>query len=213
MGQVCWFCWWVAPTASRKKAFCSPGKQFLFFLWGVGCWWVPEANGESLQAYLKTLLCTSKWICWTWTAVRFAYLQRWSPSFMTGLQYLLLTLPVLSSWGAKEAAVWQDSRLVVPGSCPLWDAFWTGKFGSDFILCSGELYFPNVWSEVSLMFLWHSVWTTEAVNWMPDSIMHLPFEQRFRLPLASPHGTYLGQWCVTPYYTLYLTGCFSSLSN
>ena len=88
-----------------------------------------------------------------------------------------------------------------------------GLVSLEAILCSGELYFPNVWSEVSLMFLWHSVWTTEAVSWMQDSIMHLPFEQRFRLPLASPHGTYLGQWCVTPYYTLYLTGCFSSLSN
>lgn len=122
----------------ERKHSVAQENNFFFFCGqlGVGGWQM-----VNLLSLFEDAAVFFQIICWTWAATRLAYLQRWSPSFMTGFQYLFLTLPVLSSWGAKEAAVWQDSRLVVPWSCPLWDAFWTGKHGSYFILFSGELIF------------------------------------------------------------------------
>ena len=50
------------------------------------------------------------------------------------IQYTTLTtspclfpFTVFSSWGATQAAVWQDGRLVVFRSCSLWDALWPGE--------------------------------------------------------------------------------------
>lgn len=142
-------------------------------------------------------------------------LRRAKPFLYNLTQIFPSDFPVPGSWGAKEAALWQDSRLVVPRSCPLRNALWTGKFGNGLVYFMWwKLLFSNavVWGWSGVHKVLDRQLNPESMTWLNPTTALLS-----RGVAGMPHLLTAGHILTCNLWLLLvahvLPGCFSSLSN